>query len=284
MTMPRLFASYSRSDAERVYAFIGGLRSQGIDVWIDVDGLKPGMNWAAAIQSALLSASGLLIFVSPASMESRFVVAELEVAAVSHDKLIIPVILEHVPDLPVSLQTRQWIDVSQATLPTEVGEAAQRAAPDILAAISHARSGPQLTWDQSAREAADIAAELKARPAEPDPQAPPPQSVFVIHGHDDSLVADVCDFLKADGIKPIVLKEIGGPELSLWQKFTRWSKETRYAIALLSPDDLGAARKEYDATYEGKRVGSDALQCWRPGTWCRSRGRALHGGRPEGRP
>jgi len=79
---PYLFASYSRQDAEKVQAFISGLKEGGINVWSD-ENLRPGENWRTSIQTSLLSAAGLLVFVSNFSMKSEWVRSEL--AAVARD-------------------------------------------------------------------------------------------------------------------------------------------------------------------------------------------------------
>ena len=80
--------------------------------------------------------------------------------------------------------------------------------------------------------------------------------VFVVHGHDDDFLAAVVRFVHDLGVRPIVMKEIGGASTSLIQKFFEMGGAARYAIVLLSGDDFGAARFQY----EDRDVGDRALQ------------------------
>ena len=71
--------------------------------------------------------------------------------------------------------------------------------------------------------------------------------MFVVHGHDDALLAEVEDYLDELGVQSVVLQRIGGPSQSLFQKFMQWGKETRFALVLLTADDLGASRRQYES-------------------------------------
>lgn len=253
-----LFVSYSRKDAEKVDAFISGLADGGVKVRGDRD-LRPGEDWASALGSSLQNAAGLLIFVSHTSVQSRWVHAELNAAANEPGRLIIPVILEHVDTLPEAISKRLWIDVSMLSALADIRRVALSQAPQINAALQDLNR-PKLTPEQSSLGAREIVSELKRRPADPASDVSAPKSVFIIHGHDDDTLTIVVEFLKSLEVKPVVLRDIGGPDQSLWQKFKRWSKDIKYAIAILSPDDLGAAKREYKSDYEGQKVGAKALQ------------------------
>jgi predicted nucleotide-binding protein len=63
-------------------------------------------------------------------------------------------------------------------------------------------------------------------------------------------------FLNTLGIEPVVLRRIGGPAQSLFQKFWQWGEGTRFAIVLLTADDIGASRIQF----EEEGVGERALQ------------------------
>jgi hypothetical protein len=113
-----LFVFYARTDADRVLPVVEAvrneyrLRSLDIDVWVDITNLAPGQQWADEITSALKSSVGLLVFVSPAAMKSDWVQREIRAAAEHLDRLIIPIILQQVRDLPIDLARRQWLDLS----------------------------------------------------------------------------------------------------------------------------------------------------------------------------
>ncbi len=102
-----------------------------IDVWIDRFELRPGEQWEHSIKKALLDSFGLLIFVSHASTNSEWVRAELNVAVAATDRLILPIIVERVPDLPLAIQQIQWL-VSSRLTPTVIPDAAAKIADATL--------------------------------------------------------------------------------------------------------------------------------------------------------
>ncbi len=253
---PYLFASYARSDGTKVDAFITGLKEAGINVWSDFD-LRPGDQWQAEIAKSLMNANGLLVFVSASSMKSKWVVAELASIASDNSKIIIPIIIEHVDNLPNTLSMFQWIDISSLSN-EEILRTAKAQAPGIIRRLTAESEHFILSKNQTDFHAQEIVREIQQRPTDSNDTVP--NSVFVIHGHDDTTLRILEEFLKCLNVKPVVLKRIGGPDQSLWQKFKRWSKDIRYAIAILSPDDLGASRLEYHSEYEGGNVEKKALQ------------------------
>jgi predicted nucleotide-binding protein len=74
----------------------------------------------------------------------------------------------------------------------------------------------------------------------------PPDSVFVVHGHDEATLQLVCTFLDELEIKPVILYRTLGPAQSLLQKFFQISRKARFAIVILTADDLGASRVQYE--------------------------------------
>src|SRR5690606_32812906 len=84
----------------------------------------------------------------------------------------------------------------------------------------------------------------------------PPDSIFVVHGHDNVALREVVSFVDGLGIRPVVLKDAAGPDQSLLQRFFRVAGEARFAVVILSADDVGAARRQFDAP----NVGDKSLQ------------------------
>ena len=121
---PFLFVSYARQDYETVSRFVSALRALGIEIWMDVDALKPGEMWQQSIQSALTKADGLLIFVSRHSMGSEWVRFETQALIERSEIKVIPVVLEEVADLPPGLRERQWLVLKDAS-PEAIGLAAR---------------------------------------------------------------------------------------------------------------------------------------------------------------
>lgn len=64
------------------------------------------------------------------------------------------------------------------------------------------------------------------------------KTVFIIHGHDNSLKTEVQLLLNKAGINNIVLHEQPDRGRTIIDKLTEETKQAGYAIALLTPDDL----------------------------------------------
>ena len=68
--------------------------------------------------------------------------------------------------------------------------------------------------------------------------------IFVVHGHDDANLAQLCKMLKERfGLKPIVLKEKPGKSRTIIEKFEEEAERAAFALALLSPDDMVKTEK-----------------------------------------
>jgi hypothetical protein len=93
-----LFVSYVREDINRVRPLVNTIererrfRALPVDVWMDINDLRPGALWDSAITEALGSSIGFVFFISTRSLQSQWVLRELEVAARSSDRLIIPIL------------------------------------------------------------------------------------------------------------------------------------------------------------------------------------------------
>jgi predicted nucleotide-binding protein len=145
---------------------------------------------------------------------------------------------------------------------TPTSEQIARAADELARIIDERlREQPQPPPPFVAPEAKELAADAvqsvrasTSRQTEDD--RTPPDSVFVVHGHDSDALTDVCNVLSEFGVRPVVLSQTHGPAQSLLQKFFSMSKEARFAIVIFASDDYGASRVQYEA--EG--VGNRALQ------------------------
>lgn len=253
---PRYFyVSYAKLDQARIQPFLDALdqaleaRRIPVEIWLDVERLQPGSSLHDTIREALRRAVSLLVFVSPASMASAFVRDELESMLALKGQLIVPVIVEHVDDLPEALQVRQWVDLSSA-----LGERdrlqieADRLADAIGHELGAAGDRPALP-ERMAAKLADFAASTVRKlsaPTDNATNAPVAPSVFVVHGHDAAARDLVCATLKACGIEPVVLSQQLGPSQSLLQKFLGISERANFAVVVLSADDYGGSLRQYD--------------------------------------
>ncbi|MBC8171153.1 MAG: protein kinase, partial [Anaerolineae bacterium] len=95
-----VFISYSRADNEFVQRLIYDLETEGIPVWIDKKGLKPGTrNWEDALRTAIRGAYAMILVASPASRQSNYVLDELAIAE-----------MYKAPVYPVWVDGEEWMD------------------------------------------------------------------------------------------------------------------------------------------------------------------------------
>jgi predicted nucleotide-binding protein len=72
-----------------------------------------------------------------------------------------------------------------------------------------------------------------------DEAGPAPNSVFVIHGHDEAAKHEAARLIEQLGISVTILSEQINSGLTLIEKFEQHAGNAGFAIALLTPDDLG---------------------------------------------
>ncbi|EOW9529667.1 TIR domain-containing protein [Bacillus cytotoxicus] len=69
------------------------------------------------------------------------------------------------------------------------------------------------------------------------------KKVFIVHGRDKVALLETEAILRRGGLEPIVLNRMVNSGLTLIEKFEKYS-DVRYAIVLLTPDDIGALYEE----------------------------------------
>jgi len=244
---PFVFVSYARHDREPVRRVVEELKKLGIETWVDADQLVPGDSWQNSIAEALRGATAILVFITPRSVASQYAVHELGFAQ-KHGVRLLPVLLEATPvdSLPVNLRTIQWLDATRFSPKSAAAETAF----EIAKILKHWTAPANDTLQEADREelARVFSVQVSGAPQEAPSVAasPRPDSVFIVHGHDESLLAEVVDFLNLLQIRPIVLRDVGGASMSLFQKFFEIGGAAKFAIVLLSADDFGASLKQYD--------------------------------------
>ena len=72
------------------------------------------------------------------------------------------------------------------------------------------------------------------------------RKVFISHGHDEEAITTVAEFVENLGLKVTVLDEQLGNDLTVIDNLERYADDTGFAIALLTPDDVGALKDEAD--------------------------------------
>ena len=72
------------------------------------------------------------------------------------------------------------------------------------------------------------------------------RNVFISHGHDAETKMTVAKFVENLGLKVTVLDEQPGSDLTVIDSLERYAGDIGFAIALLTPDDVGALKDEAD--------------------------------------
>ena len=111
--MPFVFLSYASVDRERAEGIARALEAAGIRVWMDRSNIAGGEYWAAEIAGAIERCAVLAVVCTPASMHSRNVRQELQLAW-DFDRSILPLMLEPLafpPEIAYFLHGRQWIEI-----------------------------------------------------------------------------------------------------------------------------------------------------------------------------
>ncbi|MET9632911.1 toll/interleukin-1 receptor domain-containing protein [Lentzea sp. NPDC006480] len=72
----QIFVSYSRRDFHAAEALTSVLASRGVQVWFDVEQLRPRTDWETAINAAIDQADAVVVVASPAAMASKWVTGE----------------------------------------------------------------------------------------------------------------------------------------------------------------------------------------------------------------
>lgn len=96
-----VFISYAHRDFAEVEKIIVALRHSACNLWFD-SGIEKGSQWSENIALHLLNSECVLWFVSQASIDSRYVMGEINFA-ISHDKQVIPVFIENV-QMPLGVE------------------------------------------------------------------------------------------------------------------------------------------------------------------------------------
>jgi hypothetical protein len=112
--MNRIFISYARKDGSVLAEFLHErLTFCGYDVWKDNHDLGFGENFPGGIASALESSQEFIILISPASINSEWVMNEVNMAMAASLK-IMPIVLGGVKnqDIPLMLRTKNYIPMT----------------------------------------------------------------------------------------------------------------------------------------------------------------------------
>ena len=247
---PTVFFSYARVDASTVQLFAQELRSAGVQVLLDVEFLKPGERFETEIRAKVRAADALVCFVSPVSHQTRQSSAELRAYAEASSRIIFPVLINGAgsSDLPPGLaQYPARLVENDSAIPAVANELAE--------ALASLRPRPKELPHEAEQCATDLAAEIAAdiRASAADP-AKAANSVFLVHGHDHGFRDEVDQYLQTLGIRSVILSKVGGGSQSLLLKFQTLATQAQFAVVLMSADDMGASRHQYEDESGGEQT------------------------------
>ena len=120
--------------------------------------------------------------------------------------------------------------VSTETTESELHRAYVRGLEEIAAILQSMIEEIQAYWGED-----DTPDSLPTRSADPLTFT---NEVFVVHGHDHGTKETVARFLEGFGLVPVILHERPDQGRTIIEKFEEYAT-TSYAIALLTPDDVG---------------------------------------------
>jgi len=108
--MASLFISYSRRDTEFARKLTEAFKGQGLDFWIDWEGIPPTVDWWNEIQKGIEEADIFLFLISPDSAKSKVCGKEID-HAVLNGKRLIPLVVRDIKadESPQPLASLNWI-------------------------------------------------------------------------------------------------------------------------------------------------------------------------------
>jgi len=119
-----VFISYSRKDKQFVKKLNDALDAEGVEAWVDWEGIELASEWMERIKSAIQGTDAFLFIISPDSLKSSVCADELELG-IQLNKKLIP-ILHREPDkrlkMHEKLRATNWVymrkeDKFKETLP-----------------------------------------------------------------------------------------------------------------------------------------------------------------------
>jgi len=83
--------------------------------------------------------------------------------------------------------------------------------------------------------------------------APISNKVFIVHGHDNEAKQEVARLLQKLKLEPIILHEQANKGQTIIEKFESNASDVAFAVILLTPDDVGAAKRDHKSLKERAR-------------------------------
>jgi predicted nucleotide-binding protein len=245
-----IFFSYARVDVQIAKVFAEELREAGFDVFLDVEFLRPGERFEKAILDRVLAADAFVYFASSASINSTWMSRELTAFIDRSGRPMVPVLIGGVTfnEIPLPLRKFQGIVIHDRTDYRGI-RAAAREVTEALSYVTTREGLPETATQSAVRLADGIAEEIR----HPD-RLQTAGNVFLVHGHDLEFRDEVESFLEDVGVRSVVLARAEVHSRSLLDRFESLALQASFAVVLLSPDDVGSSRRQYDSPGGGERT------------------------------
>src|SRR5262249_41475117 len=88
-----VFISYAHEDESFVSSLVADLRKAGLQIWLDSLEIPVGLTWQRAVEDAINQSRWFVVVLSPASVQSLNVLAEVD-HALDQEKPILPVLVK----------------------------------------------------------------------------------------------------------------------------------------------------------------------------------------------
>ena len=111
----QVFISHATKDAQFAHRLADDLQRLGVQVWIAPESIRPGEGWVRAIERGLAESSHVVVVLTPAALESKWVEKETDIAIARERKGRIEVIpLDVKPcEVPLLLSSYQMVSFRQ---------------------------------------------------------------------------------------------------------------------------------------------------------------------------
>jgi len=91
----QVYMSYAQQDRELAWNLAKALKNAGLHVWIDIDNIYPGDNWAEVIGKALKESQAMVVLLTPSALQSEWVRKDIAYAIgnLAYEWRVIPVLV-----------------------------------------------------------------------------------------------------------------------------------------------------------------------------------------------
>lgn len=238
-----VFISYSSKDREYADLIAMALKTIGLKVWWDAD-LLAGQTFDEQIVDALGKASAVIAVISKNSSHSRYTLNEWRYARDAGLPIFPVLIGVSFSEIPLTLRNLHAFvfDITDAhefavDLAYQINKFFGEIPQPSSEAVDEARR-------KLAASAAITAREVSKVPSD-DVGKVVPDSVFVVHGHDEGMLHEMTSELSNLNIEPVILKQIRTSDDHIFAKFKAIASKARHAIVLISSDDVGTSFGDY---------------------------------------